>query len=94
MAELPDPYTHFVTNAGAAVEPGVYRVVGTTEGKVTLLRVADEDGTRRHTGHVVQVSVTTLVADFDPTENPDAGFSLRGALERIGMSLKAAVGLW
>jgi hypothetical protein len=39
------------------------------------------------------VSVTTLVADFDPAENPDAGFSLLGAIERIRMSLKAAVGL-
>jgi len=93
MAELPNPYDHFETNAGASVEPGVYRVVGTVDNEVTLLRVADSSGTRRHTGTVVTVSVATLLADFEPTENPDAGFSFVGALERIGTSLKAAVGM-
>jgi hypothetical protein len=93
MAELPDPYDHFETNAGASVEQGVYRVVGTPDGKVTLLRVADPDGARVHTGAVEQVSVATLVADFDPADNPDAGFSLIGAIKRIGTSLKAVVGL-
>lgn len=39
---------------------GVYRVVGRSEERVTLLRVADATGTRRHTGELVTVSRTDL----------------------------------
>jgi hypothetical protein len=40
---------------GDRVEPGVYRVVG-TGAEVALLRVADADGRRAHTGEFVHVA--------------------------------------
>ncbi|QLK25614.1 hypothetical protein HYG81_16250 [Natrinema zhouii] len=49
---------------------GIYRVVGTSEGAVTLLRVGDADGRRVNTGEIVTVSVGDLEA-FEPAENPD-----------------------
>lgn len=39
---------------------GVYRVVGRSADAVTLLRVADPDGTRRHTGELVTVPTAGL----------------------------------
>lgn len=56
------------------VDPGVYRVVGTGE-TVTLLRVADGDGRRVHSGAVCHVDADGLDRGFEPAENPDAGFS-------------------
>ncbi|MBV0902484.1 hypothetical protein [Haloarcula salina] len=56
---------------GGGVSDGIYRVVGTGAERVTLLRVADADGRRGHTGEVVTVSRDALAA-FAPTENPDA----------------------
>lgn len=54
--------------------PGVYRVVGTTDG-VTLLRVAEADARRVHTGETYHVEVSTLESEFEPTQDPDAGLS-------------------
>lgn len=54
--------------------PGVYRVVGASE-KVTLLRVADADGRRRHTGEIRRVSSRALDAEFERADDPDAGLS-------------------
>jgi hypothetical protein len=51
---------------------GVYRVVGVTD-TVTLLRVTDADGRRVHTGELRSVQTATVEADFEPTEDPDAG---------------------
>ncbi|MFC6769633.1 hypothetical protein [Natrinema soli] len=49
---------------------GIYRVVGTNEGAVTLLRVGDADGRRVNTGEIVTVSDDDLEG-FAPAENPD-----------------------
>ncbi len=64
-------------------DPGVYRVVGTTDA-VTLLRVADGDGRRAHTGEISRVSERDLDTAFEPASDPDAGinpvFALRNVL--------------
>jgi hypothetical protein len=52
--------------------PGTYRVVGVDERRVTLLRVADGDGRRVHTGETIRVERTALDA-FEATEPPVAG---------------------
>ncbi|WP_408958922.1 hypothetical protein [Natrinema sp. 74] len=49
---------------------GIYRVVGTSNGTATLLRVGDADGRRITTGEVVRVAENELEA-FAPAENPD-----------------------
>jgi hypothetical protein len=59
--------------------PGVYRIVGTTDG-VTLLRVGDADGRRLHAGAVSSLDRATLDAEFEPTTNPDTGLSPAGDL--------------
>jgi hypothetical protein len=53
---------------------GVYRVVGVTD-TVALLRVTDTDGQRVHTGDLRSVQAATVEAEFEPTEDPDAGIS-------------------
>jgi hypothetical protein len=60
--------------------PGVYRVVGGGDSDVTLLRVADDDGRREHTGEIRRVPASVLAAEFEPAANPDAGFSPVGAV--------------
>ena len=69
-----DVYDH-VRPTDDAREPGVYRVVGTDETGVTLLRVADDDGTRRHTGTVVTVGRDGR-SGLEPAENPDGNGSV------------------
>ena len=54
---------------------GTYRVVGTADDRVTLLRVADADGRRVHTGEVHRVPRTDLDG-FEPAGNPDENRSL------------------
>lgn len=49
---------------------GIYRVVGTPNGTVTLLRVADADGRRVSSGELVTVTADELDG-FAPAENPD-----------------------
>lgn len=73
--------THFRPVAGQHA-PGVYRVVGAT-GTVALLRVGDAEGRRVHTGEIRHVSATTLRAEFEPAESPDAGLSLSGTVRGI-----------
>lgn len=73
MADAPAPYDHFRTTPTADEDPGIYRVVGTSESAVTLLRVADADGTRRATGVLCRVPLTTLDGDFEPAANPGDG---------------------
>lgn len=55
-------------------EPGVYRVVG-APAEVTLLRVADADGRRVHSGALRHVPVDVLESEFEPAADPDAGVS-------------------
>ncbi|MFB6188866.1 MAG: hypothetical protein ABEI57_03195 [Halapricum sp.] len=61
---------------------GVYRVVGTSEGSVTLLRVGDADGRRINTGDITTVDRETFRA-FESAENPDGNRSLATILARI-----------
>ena len=60
-------------------DPGIYRVVGTTDG-VTLLRVADADARRVHTGETYHVEVSTLESEFEPAHDPDDSLSLATAV--------------
>jgi hypothetical protein len=66
--------------------PGVYRVVGTTDG-VTLLRVGDADGRRVHTGAVHRLGEGVIESEFEPTTNPDAGLSPTGAVRETAQGL-------
>lgn len=52
----------------------VHRVVGAAD-EVTLLRVTDDDGRRVHTGELRRVTREALDAEFEPADDPDAGFS-------------------
>ncbi|WP_136715532.1 hypothetical protein [Halorientalis salina] len=89
MGHLPDPNEHFRATSNATVDTGVYRVVGTPDDRVTLLRVTDEKGRRRHTGEVVQVAGSTLATRFEPAENPDLGFHPLAIVDRLVTSIKA-----
>jgi hypothetical protein len=51
---------------------GIYRVVGTND-PVALLRVADADGRRCHTGHLERVPRSDLDDYFEPADDPDTG---------------------
>lgn len=88
----PTVYDHLRTRPEAdaaispAVDPGIYRVVGTDESSVTLLRVGDTDGYRINTGHVVTVDRETLEG-FAPAENPDGNRPLGEHIRRFGTSL-------
>jgi len=73
----PEPYGHLRPTADAreeGYEAGVYRVVGTEGGRVTLLRVGDSEGRRVTTGLVVTVPDEDLDG-FEPAENPDGNRS-------------------
>lgn len=65
----PDPHEHFKP-VNFDVSDGIYRVVGSDEETVTLLRVADANERRIHTGEVVTVSLDEFTG-FAPAENPD-----------------------
>ncbi|MCU4801834.1 hypothetical protein OB920_15755 [Halobacteria archaeon HArc-gm2] len=66
-------------DADRSLPPGVYRVVGTPENAVTLLRVADADGRRVHTGEVHRVPRTDL-DEFEVAANPDENRSLASSV--------------
>jgi hypothetical protein len=68
-AARPATYDH-LRPTDADLPDGVYRVVGTGETTVTLLRVADADGRRVATGEVVAVDRADLDG-FEPVGNPD-----------------------
>lgn len=72
-------YDHVRPADDAPVEAGVYRVVGTSDEGVALLRVTDADGRRRHTGEVVTVERDAR-AGFEAAENPDENRSLAAAV--------------
>jgi hypothetical protein len=72
--------------AEAVVADGVYRVVGTPDGRVTLLRVGDADGQRVHSGRIVSVD-SDAIDGFAPAENPDGNRSLGGTITSLGRSI-------
>lgn len=76
---------------GDALDPGVYRVVGTAE-EVVLLRVGDADGRRVHTGEVSRVDPATLDAEFESAPDPDAGVgpvsAVKNALQGLYWSVR------
>jgi len=74
----PSVYDH-VRPTTADYQGGIYRVVGTDESGVTLLRVSDADGRRANTGQVVTVEREAL-DEFEPAENPDERPSLLSGL--------------
>jgi hypothetical protein len=70
----PSVYDHYRTTDGD-YEDGIYRVVGTGNEKITLLRVGDADGRRVNTGELIAVSRNELDG-FEKAENPDGNRSL------------------
>jgi hypothetical protein len=71
------PYSHVRPNDDADVDvsAGVYRVVGSQDERVTLLRVVDDSGRRVHSGTVVGVDASTVAESFEAAPNPDSGVS-------------------
>lgn len=90
----PSPYDH-LRPTDEEYRTGVYRVVGTDDESVTLLRVGDGDGRRVNTGELVTVSAAELDG-FEPAANPDGNRPLAAALvsipESLYWSLRAFVG--
>jgi hypothetical protein len=80
-------YSHVRPNDDVDVDPGVYRVVGATDGRVTLLLVADDDGRRSHAGTVVHVDAATVAGSFEAATNPDGGFSPSRLVRSMAQSL-------
>jgi len=60
----PAVYDH-LSPTDADCPDGVYRVVGSSDGTVTLLRITDADGRRAHTGEVATVDADALDG-FEP----------------------------
>lgn len=77
---------------GEYYEDGVYRVVGADDEVVTLLRVADGAGYRRHTGELVRVGADVLPIVFEPARDPDDRlaplWTLRNWLQGLYWSLR------
>lgn len=71
--------------------PGTYRTVGADGRSVTLLRVTDADGRRRHTGELLTVEHGDLSA-FEPADDPDAnqslGATIRGQADGLYWQLR------
>ncbi|WP_226481650.1 hypothetical protein [Natrinema amylolyticum] len=71
---------------------GIYRVVGTGDDTVTLLRVGDADGRRVNTGEIATVEEADLAA-FEPADNPDGnrplGATVRSELEMLYWRFRA-----
>lgn len=77
-------YDHY-TPAETNHPDGTFRVVGTSEEAVVLLRVGDADGRRVNTGEIVTVDYDD-VERFEPAENPDGNRSL-GATAKSQMEM-------
>jgi hypothetical protein len=86
----PTIYDHFFAS-DTDYRDGIYRVVGTGEERVILLRVGDADGQRVNTGKIITVSYGDL-SNFESAENPDGnrsvGAAVRSQLEMIYWSLR------
>ncbi|MFB6256685.1 MAG: hypothetical protein ABEH58_08195 [Haloplanus sp.] len=89
---MPPALHDHVRPVDADAPAGVYRVVGVGDGTVTLLRVTDADGNRRHTGRTITVDAETF-ADFlpvdPPTRSPSAVEATASALELTYWSIRA-----
>lgn len=81
----PAPYDHY-RPTDDVTDPGVYRVVGRPDGEVTLLRVADAEGNRVHSGRVERHPETAFPASFERADNPDDRPALTWA-RRLGFAL-------
>ena len=77
------PYDHLRTDGSGDAPAGVYRVVGSTPDAVTLLRVADADGARRHTGSLRHVDRGTVERRFAPAPDPDPRVDVRGLVDGL-----------
>lgn len=69
------PHDH-LSPADGTHRDGVYRVVGREDGGAAVLRVADAEGRRVHTGEVVRLDAGEL-SGFEPAADPDRNRSLR-----------------
>jgi hypothetical protein len=85
----PRPYDHLRAQDGGPAPSGVYRVVGVDEDRVTLLRVTDGSGRRRHTGQIRREDRQTLGERFAAADDPDAGLSLADAIDPFRAFLSA-----
>lgn len=85
-----EPYDHY-RPATSEYPDGVYRVVGTDEGDVTLLRVA-ADGRRTNDGTVVSVTRETLRRSFVDADNPDSGLRPGQAVDWLVSTVRMVVG--
>lgn len=85
VTEAPALYDHH-SPINSEYSAGVYRVVGVNEEGVTLLRVANSDGTRLHTGIIISVSECEFNG-FAPAENPDGNRSIWDAAVSSGEML-------
>jgi hypothetical protein len=74
----PHVYEHYRPPAGGYPD-GIYRVVGTPDGQVTLLRVGDSDGRRVNTGEVITVNADEFEG-FIEASNPDGNRSATDVL--------------
>ncbi|MFB6148821.1 MAG: hypothetical protein ABEJ48_04075 [Halobacteriales archaeon] len=71
---------------------GVYRVVGTDRTTVTMLRITDGDGNRRHTGDVITIDRTDLdgfASVTEPTTTRSIGAIARSAPTTMYWSIRA-----
>ncbi|WP_254536084.1 hypothetical protein [Halomarina litorea] len=86
------PFDHFRADEGAPVAPGIYRVVGADDERVTLLHVGDTAGGRVHTGRIERVPRTALdrleAADSPDLTGPRA--ALAGGLEGLWLTARFA----
>jgi hypothetical protein len=71
------------TESGETVADAVYRVVGTPDDSVTLLRVGDTEGNRDVTGEILSVSRATYENEFEETTKPSGRGLLVSLLSRI-----------
>lgn len=84
-----DPAVGDYLRPTAEDEREIYRVVGTDESRVTVLRVTDADGRRAHTGEVVTIP-RTAVDSYEQCDPPDATQSLGDALTTAYWSVVAS----
>lgn len=71
-----------VTESDEPIPDGIYRVVGTPDGSVTLLRVGDAAGDREVTGTIVRVGRETYRGSFEDASEPRSS-PLRAVVGRL-----------
>lgn len=92
MPQRPDIADQYRPTNGVA-DAGVYRVVGTTDEMVTLLKVGDEDGNRVHTGVLESVPRETFDEAFTRASEPDATSRLPRALAGVAVGFVVVAAL-